>query len=178
MLASEGQVNGIVPFGLPVDAPALLVLTHGDFSSEVEGVEVVAAQPGIFTVSQTGEGQGVIVRVPAEGGKPSLADSQSPARPSDSLVIYCTGLGAVAPAVEAGAPAPAEEPLARVVADVGVTVGGLAAQVSFAGLVPNFAALYQVNVELPPGVAPGADIPVVVTVAGAASPSVTIAVAE
>jgi adhesin/invasin len=56
--------------------------------------------------------------------------------------------------VAAGAAAPAN-PLARVAAEVVVTIDGIAAPVTFAGLAPGFAGLYQVNVTLPSGVAAG-----------------------
>jgi uncharacterized protein (TIGR03437 family) len=59
---------------------------------------------------------------------------------------------------------------------VTVTIGGLDAAVQFAGLAPGFAGLYQLNVVVPGGVAAGDAVPVVVSVAGQASPPVTLAV--
>jgi len=57
-----------------------------------------------------------------------------------------------------------------------VTIGGLPATVSFAGLAPGFAAVYQVNAQVPTGVAAGDAVPVVITQAGASSNTATIAV--
>jgi uncharacterized protein (TIGR03437 family) len=56
------------------------------------------------------------------------------------------------------------------------TVGGIQAPVSFSGLAPNFAGLYQVNVRIPAGVQSGNFVPVVVSINGAPSNPVTIAI--
>jgi uncharacterized protein (TIGR03437 family) len=95
-------------------------------STDTREVEVARVAPGIFTARQTGR----------------------------TLEIYTTGLGEVSPPVVAGAAAPGS-PLARVAAEVVVTIDGVAAPVTFAGLAPGFAGLYQVNVTLPAGVAAG-----------------------
>jgi uncharacterized protein (TIGR03437 family) len=57
-----------------------------------------------------------------------------------------------------------------------VTIGGLPAFVSFAGLAPGFIGLYQVNVQVPQGVAAGDAVPVVLSIGATASNPVTIAV--
>jgi uncharacterized protein (TIGR03437 family) len=57
-----------------------------------------------------------------------------------------------------------------------VTIGGKAATVLFAGLTPTYAGLYQVNVAVPPGIQPGASVPVVLTMGPLSSPPVTIAI--
>ncbi|MBZ5595662.1 MAG: hypothetical protein LAP39_25770 [Acidobacteriia bacterium] len=92
----------------------------------------------------------------------------------DVIVVYCAGLGTVTAPVASGAAAPAD-PLSRTVTPV-VTIGGLPAQVMFSGLTPGYAGLYQVNAVVPAGVTPGDDVPLVLTIAGQASPAVTIAV--
>jgi uncharacterized protein (TIGR03437 family) len=69
-------------------------------------------------------------------------------------MLYVTGLGAVSPAVKDGFAAVAK-PLSYVVADVTVSVDGINAPVSFKGLAPGFAGLYQVNFEVPKGVSSG-----------------------
>jgi uncharacterized protein (TIGR03437 family) len=59
---------------------------------------------------------------------------------------------------------------------VSVTIGAQPAQVLFAGLAPGFAGLYQVNAVVPPGITPGAKVPVILTTAGFSSAPVTVAV--
>jgi adhesin/invasin len=139
-----------------------------------EPIEVTHAQPAIFTKDGTGKGQGHIYRVTA-AGEQLLACPEAPARAGDTLVIYAAGLGLVAPMVEAGAAVPAS-PLSNTINAVTVTIGAKEARVVFAGLVPGFTGLYQVNAILPEGVAPCDEAPVVLAVAGQASPPVSIAV--
>ena len=57
-------------------------------------------------------------------------------------------------------------------------VNGLAfdAAVSFSGLSPGFAGLYQIDATVPSGLAAGNQVPVIVNIGGASSPAVTIAV--
>lgn len=81
------------------------------------------------------------------------ADDANPAEPGEVLVSFWTGLGRTDPMVAAGVPAPAK-PLA-LSAEPQILIGGQAAKVSFAGLTPGFAGLYQVNLALPGGLKPG-----------------------
>src|SRR2546428_46264 len=81
-------------------------------------------------------------------------------RAGDVISVYCTGLGPVNPAVAEGIPA-SSTVLSRTVTPVTATVGGQTATVNFAGLAPTFTGLYQVNVVIPNGVAPGDNVPVV-----------------
>ncbi len=70
---------------------------------------------------------------------------------------------------------PSAEPLARTDATPTVTIGGKAAQVSFSGLTPQYAGLYQINAEVPTGIATGDAVPVVISISGQTSPVVTMA---
>jgi uncharacterized protein (TIGR03437 family) len=104
-----------------------------------------------------------------------VANAAQPANAGDTLEIFCAGLGEVSPAVADGEAAPVST-LSRTVAPVAVTIGGQPAQVQFAGLAPGFVGLYQVNVPVPSGVAPGSNVPVVITAAGFSSPTVSVAI--
>jgi adhesin/invasin len=106
----------------------------------------------------------------------TLAQPGTPAVVGETIVIYCTGLGAVTPAVKEGSPAPTTPPLSTTVYQVTVTIGGQAAQVAFSGLTPGYAGLYQINAVVPAGITTGDAVPVVLSVAGQDSPPVTMAV--
>ena len=95
-----------------------------------------------------------------------------PAESGEFISIFCTGLGATSPTVEAGEAGAAE----AVTTPVTATIGGVDASVSFAGLAPLFVGLYQVNVVVPGGVETGPAVPLVITQDGIASNTVTIAV--
>lgn len=170
LFASPGQVNAIVPFGLPAKSLQPVVLRRGDRVSSPGSILIVDAQPGVFSLSQTGQGRGVIVDANFR-----LIDVGNGARPGDVVIVFLTGLGETNPPVPTGAPTPLS-PLSRTVLTVTVTIGGRAAEVLFAGLAPGFAGLYQVNARIPAGVTPGAEVPLVVTAYGLSSPPVTLAV--
>jgi uncharacterized protein (TIGR03437 family) len=104
----------------------------------------------------------------------------TPARAGDFLAVYATGLGSVqGPKGEAGPAAGTAAPLSplfQTTAKVTARIGGVDAPVRFAGLAPTFAGLYQINVQVPPGVVPGSAIPLKISAAGAGSNTVTIVV--
>ena len=67
--------------------------------------------------------------------------------------------------------------LARLMLPVSATVGGLPAQVDYAGIAPGLVqGAMQINVAIPSAVTPGPSVPVVVTVGSAVSNKVTIVV--
>ncbi|MBI3696509.1 MAG: hypothetical protein HY238_16920 [Acidobacteria bacterium] len=171
---SDGQLNAMVPYALEVNTSHQLIVRRGNTLSLPEAVTVAAARPAVFTVNGAGTGQGHIYRA-GPSGEQILADARNPVRAGDVVVIYCAGLGAVDPAVEAGQPAP-RAPLSQTANAVSLSVGGREARLLYAGLAPDFTGLYQINAVVPEGVTPGDQAPVVLTVAGQPSPPVTIAV--
>jgi uncharacterized protein (TIGR03437 family) len=171
LYASNGQINAQVPYALTLNTQLQLQVTLSGVPGVPQSLTVAPAQPAIFTKSETGMGQGAIVNLSYV-----VVDANAPASPGDTVVIFCTGLGAVSPAVAPGVLAPSTPPLAQTVSTVTMTIGGLPAVVSFAGLAPGFAGLYQINATVPVGVTTGNNVPVVIQVAGQTSPPATMAV--
>jgi uncharacterized protein (TIGR03437 family) len=169
LYASQGQVNAIIPYGLPVNTNTQVIVQQGNAYTSPEPITLSAASPAIFTKSQNGTGQGIIIRPDGQYAQPG-----TPAQAGDEVVIYAAGLGETTPQATAGQAA-TTSPLLRVAAAVSLTIGGQNARVDFAGLAPTFAELYQINAAVPAGVH-GDTLPVVLTVAGQPSPTVTIAV--
>jgi uncharacterized protein (TIGR03437 family) len=172
--AGTGQINAIVPFDMPVNTVQQLIVQQNGALSVPEPVVLSPAQPAIFTQDQSGSGLGVIVGFKADGSGSFLVDHSHPVSTGDVLVVYCTGLGPVDQVLTVGNAGPSL-PLANAVTPVTVTIGGQNASVLFAGLAPTLT-VYQMNIVVPPGVTPGADVPIVLTQAGLQSVPVTIAV--
>ncbi|MCH8268921.1 MAG: hypothetical protein IH846_15530, partial [Acidobacteria bacterium] len=173
LFASEGQINAMVPYDIATNTEHQLVVQRGNRFTVPEPVTVAPAQPAVFTLNQSGQGQGLVFVATATTAV--LADASNPARANDVVVIWCSGLGALDQTVVAGTAAPFSPP-ARTADPVTVNIGGVDASVQFAGLAPGFTGLYQVNAVVPAGVTPGNDVPVVLNVAGQTSPTVTMAV--
>lgn len=174
LFTSDGQVNAIVPYELTINTRHQLLLQRGPTYARPVSVDVAAAQPAVFKPDSTIP-QGHIYKF-VDASTQVLAGPENPVEARDAIIIYCSGLGAVAPAVKAGMPTPFEEPLARTVNPVSVMIGGMAARVLFSGLAPGFSGLDQVNGVIPEAIPAGEEVPVVLSVAGQNSPRVTIAV--
>lgn len=165
LFVSDSQINLVVPFDLAINTQYQLIVQRGTAISVPVTVSVMSAQPAILSANGSGSGQGQIYRIDAAGNA-ALAEAQTPAQAGQALVIYCAGLGTVAPNVPAGAGAPPGGPISNTTASVSVTIGGQPAHVLFSGLAPGFAGLYQVNAVVPSGIAAGSDVPVTISVAG------------
>ena len=173
--AGPNQINAFVPYDAPVNATAQLVVGQNNSAYSLpEMVLLTATQPAVFTQNASGTGAGA-VQVITSAGAQFLNAPSAPATAGDALVIYCTGLGAVSPAVPAGTAAPSST-LSWTTGTVSVTLGGQPAHVLFSGLAPTYAGLYQVNAIVPAGIAPGSDVPVVLSVGGVSSPPVSVAI--
>ncbi len=133
------QINALVPWELSGSSSMSVEVMAGGVASNSANMDLAVTAPGIFAITDA---------------KGNLVTASNPAAPGEYLVIYCTGLGAVSnpPASGAGAPS---SPLSETTDATTVTIGGVPAQVSYSGLTPGFAGLYQVNVQVPAGVAPG-----------------------
>ena len=128
-----------------------------------------------FTVPVAGEtpqfffgAQNEIAAVEASGATSGTPITPAtPAHAGDVLTAYGTGWGATTPAAVVGSLAAAG---ANVTGQYTLTVGGQTAVVSYAGLAPTFAGLYQINFTVPSGLAAG-NQPIVLTVCGIATPT-------
>ena len=174
LFASGGQINAMVPYDVPPNTTQQLIVQQNAATALPEAVTIGPAAPGVFTTNSSGTGAGIVVVVKPDGTQ-FLADANHRATAGDAVVIYCAGLGAVDQPVVAGDAAPLSPP-AKTANKVTVTIGGKTAKVFFAGLTPKLAGLYQVNAYVPSGITAAADVPIVISVAGASSPPVTLAV--
>jgi uncharacterized protein (TIGR03437 family) len=172
-VVTAGQLVAALPFDLPVNTSLPIVVTRNNAVSAPQPVSVIADQPGVFTLSESGLGVGAIEIFRPDGSYEGVAGNGNSATAGDVVVIYCTGLGGVNPRAVAGYPAP-PSPLSQTIDPVTMTIGGVNVPVFFAGLAPGYAGLYQVNATIPGGIAPNATAPLVLTQGGQKSPTVTI----
>jgi uncharacterized protein (TIGR03437 family) len=106
-------------------------------------------------------------------GPPGLIAGGTPAKPGEVVLLYGTGFGPTNPALPtADLVTPGQTyPLTN---KVTITIGGVTANVQFAGL--RESGLYQLNVTVPSGL-PTGDAPVVATIGGVSTQSgVSIAI--
>jgi uncharacterized protein (TIGR03437 family) len=171
-VVTAGQINAMLPFDLPVNTSLPVVVTRGNALSAPQPVSIVSAQPGVFTQTANGEGVGAVVIVNSDGSEIEVGAAIS-AKAGDVLAIYCTGLGDVSPTEVAGFPA-SPLPLSQAIDTVRLTIGGVNAQVLFAGPTPGFIGLYQVNAIVPSGINPSQQVPLVLSQGGRTSATVTM----
>jgi uncharacterized protein (TIGR03437 family) len=157
------QINAQMPTELP---PGLWPVTVRVVNLESsDQVEVRAYSPGLFSVARHADG--------------TLVSRDAPGRPGEFLLFFGTGFGPTVPSFAAGQLAPPGP--TWMASFVQATIGGIPlppAGIYYSGLCPNFAGLYQFNLQIPPA-APSGDLEVRVQVAGQWSqPGVRIPVVQ
>jgi uncharacterized protein (TIGR03437 family) len=169
--ASAGQVNAQIPWEMAGQSQTTITAIFGSQAGASQTVSLATFAPGIFSMNATGTGQGAIL-----DANYRLVDSSNPAIAGSTIIqIYCTGLGPVTNQPATGAPSPFG-PLAETTTRPTVTIGGAPAAVQFSGLAPGNVGLYQVNALAPAGSSTGSAVPVVISIGGVQSNTVTIAV--
>jgi uncharacterized protein (TIGR03437 family) len=163
----QQQINFQVPWELAGKTSAVLQVVNNGALSPTVTVPVLAAQPGVFAYNVGSETFGVVLHANFQ-----LADTAHPVTAGEVVLIFCTNLGAVSPAIADGAPGSGAQ---KTVAATTVTIGGTPAPVSFSGLASGFVGLYQVNAQVPTGLA-AKNQPVIVKVSGASSVPVLLPV--
>jgi uncharacterized protein (TIGR03437 family) len=172
VFASPVQVNLQIPWELAGSQQASAAVTVGANVSPLQNVTLAAFAPGIFTLNQQGSGQGAILIA----NTATLAGTLGRAvKKGEYISIFCTGLGAVNNQPATGAAAKSN-PLSHTLTSATVTIGGAAAIVTYSGLAPGFAGLYQVDAQVPSGAPSGGTVAVVMKIGGSTSNTVTIAV--
>jgi uncharacterized protein (TIGR03437 family) len=157
-LGATQQISVQVPIDATVGSPIPVALNNG-FATTTVQVTLTPAQPGIFTIGGS--------EAAALHADFTLISAAKPATPGETILVYCTGLGAVSPSVATGAAAGGTV-LSNTVATYTAKVAGQDAPVVFSGLAPFFVALEQVNLTIPAGTPSGLQ-DLVITGGGASS---------
>jgi uncharacterized protein (TIGR03437 family) len=134
-------------------------------SSPAGVLALVQANPSIFTLTESGTGQGAVLDLNYAVNGP-----QAPTSPGSYIFVYGTGFGALAPAGTDG--------LQHLILPVTASIGGVAATVVYAGMAPGYTSgLQQINILVPENVPLGPAVPLQLTVGGVDTQSgVTIAI--
>jgi uncharacterized protein (TIGR03437 family) len=167
----KSQLSVVVPYQI-VAQPTINVRVKrlGGLSNTVE-LPVARSLPAIFSLDSSGQGQGAVLH-------PDYSVN-GPLNPMDRggiVILYTTGEGETDPAGVDGQLATGVYPKPRL--PVSVLIGGVEAEVLYAGAAPGLVAgVMQVNVYVPKSIQPGDAVPVVLRVGNRASPpGITIAV--
>jgi uncharacterized protein (TIGR03437 family) len=162
-------VSAQVPFeALPAGQAAAtvpVVITVNNVPSATVQTQIVATQPGIFTLNAQGTGQAVLVNL-ADYTIAAFSGSVPGAHPiprGQSAFFYVTGLGAMTPSVADGSGScPAANGLCNANAMPTVFVGGVQVQPTFAGQAPGYPGVGQINLTIPPTSPTGGSVSLVV----------------
>jgi uncharacterized protein (TIGR03437 family) len=142
------QLSAIVPYGVTGSIAKVQVFNNNVASNAVTSW-ISNTAPGVLTQSQNGLGYGDVLHLDG-----TLVNAKSPAQIGETVSVYLTGLGAVNPTIADGAAGPTDS-LAKAVATITAYIGGVQATVGYAGLAPQLAGLYQINLTVPAGLASG-----------------------
>lgn len=148
LYASPEQINFQIPFETEGTSAEVTVELLGERSAAVT-IPLAPAAPALFTLLGAGVGPAAMLHADS-----SLVGAEG-VRVGEIVVLFASGLGAVAPPVDSGRPSPAA-PLARTSAAIEVRFDSILADVLFSGLAPGFVGLYQINVRVPAGISSAA----------------------
>jgi uncharacterized protein (TIGR03437 family) len=147
-VVSPTQVSAIVPY--EISTPIVQIqLVNNNATSNAVTMYVDKTSPGVFTSPAGGLGDAAALHADY-----SLVGPNSPAQIGETISVFVTGLGGVFPGIADGAAGPSSQ-LAMATNAITVNVDGQAATVTYAGLAPQLAGLYQVNFTIPTGVSTG-----------------------
>jgi uncharacterized protein (TIGR03437 family) len=167
VFASAGQINLVIPSGLPA-GPAVVTITLPGGATVTTVIQIAALAPGIFTADMTGQGPyaGQVLYVDADGSQTvanaaTLNSGVFVPNPitlgTDQvyLVLYGTGI--------------------RHAGSVTATVNGVSIPVVFSGAQGSFPGMDQLNLgPLPASLTGSGLVNLVITVDGQAANTVTI----
>ena len=148
---SPTQINFVVPYELGQGSVTIFV-GRNSLAGPVLKVQVYTGAPAFFTWRGN---LGIAVHLDG-----SLISPEKPAKGGEIVILFVTGLGRVSP--DTGSSRIAHVPVSiNPAAQLQVVIGGIpvpAPNILYAGLAPNYAGLYQVNVRLPDALPPASDV--------------------
>jgi len=142
LYAQNGQINAVVPYSVAGEAIAEVHIEYQGVRSAPSSILVAVAAPAIFTIDQSGHGQGAILNEDT-----SVNSDLNPADQGSIVTLYASGAGLLTPAGQDGA---VTSDLAATVQPVSVLVDGQDTEITYAGPAPGLVSgALQVNFRLP-----------------------------
>jgi uncharacterized protein (TIGR03437 family) len=143
---NDSQINIYVPEATGAGTRSVVVYLNG-YAIAADDVTIAHANPGVFTIPQTGAGEAVALLTNNLRYTSGPFDAKTDGQPS-VIAIFGTGWRNSMP--------------------LNVTIGGRAAAVEYAGPSGGFPGLDQLNARIPEGTTPG-PAPLIVTTANGAT---------
>jgi uncharacterized protein (TIGR03437 family) len=152
---SPTQINFLVPYDFVAGTLSLVVARDGIAGPSIK-IQLTNTSPGLFLWNGN---NAVAVHLNGE-----IISATSPAKSGEIIVVYAAGLGRTSPDTSSGRLATAAAPI-YYFSQLQVLLNGLpvpAGSITYAGLTPGFAGLYQINLKLPAGLSPNPEIRVAI----------------
>jgi uncharacterized protein (TIGR03437 family) len=149
---SQGQINLVLPIGLPSNGTANLQIVRQS-TGQIYGAAEIAlssASPGLFTAGGTGTGQ-----IAALNADNSLNSSSNPVIHGQVIQLFGTGQGFVANAPADGTPSTGLVPTSATPFVLLNNVFVPSTNVQYSGLAPEEVGVWQINVLIPTTTVPG-----------------------
>jgi uncharacterized protein (TIGR03437 family) len=148
------QLNFVVPPTAIPEANAFLQISSGGNLLLATPMQIVDASPALFTANLSGAGQASVLNQDY-----TYNGAAAPAARGSIVMVYGTGFGVANP--------PGQDGLSWLSAAVGATIGGLHADVTFAGLAPGYTpGLQQINIRIPDDCPTGVAVPIRLQIGG------------
>jgi uncharacterized protein (TIGR03437 family) len=170
LYVSSNQINAVVPFGIAGRDSTTMEVADSSGALAHIVIPVAESAPGVFTLTGSGSGGGAVLNQDGTVNTPA-----NPAHNGLIVVLFATGAGQTTPAGIDGLIPVTVLPKPKL--PVSVQLGGLAAEVLYAGAAPGLiSGVLQVNCRVPMEIEASWSVPVLLRVGEVTSPPVTIAV--
>ena len=169
---SPTQINVQVPWELAGQSQAQMKVITANIASLLYTLPLAGYGPAAFEYTGS-DGKQYAAALDTSS---QLITTAHPAQRGQYISLYANGLGPVTNQPASGATSP-ESPAAQSspLQAISVSIGGVPAAISFAGLAPDYVGLYQVNLVVDPATPPGVQ-PLVITGNGVTGKTTLIAV--
>ena len=159
LYAGAAQINFVIPPTVPMGASVSVEIFHAGALLLSTSIGITDAAPALFTLNASGTGNAAVLNV-SPSGQETLNGSVAPGQPAavgSYIAIFGTGFGV--------ANGPGSDGLSHLTGAVTATIGGVPAQVVFAGLAPQSTmGLQQINVLIPTSAPTGPSVSLILQI--------------